>query len=287
MSKSTFDIYTDAIREFISVPGIAARMVMHDEKLPPMEQVRYGPHKRNHLIVYEAASGVKARKEIIYFIHGGGWRMGSPHRRRLLVKLFTDMGYIVMMPTYRLAPTVSFPEIHEDAFRGFKEAQHHPFAEGRKFILMGESAGGSLGAFLAYDKKAQEQSGIDVSSILGLISVVGVLDMEPMPDTFVVRDYAGERDSDLFKKSNPISLLTSDVHIPVLAIHGDDDGLVPHASAENFIKAINRLNTGLGEFHLVANGTHMGVATDWYLEDNYTRKVILNWIMQLSMNDEQ
>jgi acetyl esterase/lipase len=230
------------------------------------------------MLVYEPPESVAPRNEIVFFIHGGGWKVGAPERRRPVVKLFTDLGYAVMMPAYRLTPLAAFPEMHSDIFRAFQEALHHPFAENRQFTLIGESAGANLGALLAYDREAQQRYSIDNKLIKGLISIVGVLDMEPLPDTFVVRDYSGPRGGAMFKRANPMYLIDETVSIPVLAVHGDNDGLVPHASPANFVDYINQLRPGLGEMDLVAGGTHVSVATDWYLEDNIQRKNILNWM---------
>lgn len=271
------------MREFFQVPGIVARMVANDPSLPPMERVSYGSHRRNYMLVYEPPKEVKARDEIVFFIHGGGWKVGAPERRRPMVKLLTDLGYAVMLPAYRLTPSVAFPEMHSDIFRSFQEALHHPFAENRRFIIMGESAGANLGALLSYDKEAQKRYEVDSDLILGLISIVGVLDMEPLPDTFVVRDYSGPRGGAMFKRANPMYLIDEQVDVPVLGVHGDNDGLVPHASAVNFVHYINQLKPGLGEIELVENGTHVSVATDWYLEKNEQQTRILNWMEKVAV----
>lgn len=280
--RSAFDIYSDALREFFQVPGIVARMVTNDVSLPPMERVRYGSHRRQYMLVYEPPEGVKARDEVVLFIHGGGWKVGAPERRRPLVKLLTDLGYAVMMPAYRLTPGVAFPEMHSDIFRAFQEALHHPFAENRRFFIVGESAGANLGALLSYDREAQKRYEIDRSRIAGFISIVGVLDMEPLPDTFVVRDYSGPRGGAMFKRANPMYLIGKKVNIPVLAVHGDKDGLVPHASAVNFVNYINKLKPGLGEVELVPEGTHVSVATSWYFEKNKQQVRILNWMEKVA-----
>ena len=280
--RSAFDIYSDALREFFQVPGVVAKMVTNDPSLPSVERVRYGQHRRQYLLIYEPPAQVEPRDEIVFFIHGGGWKVGAPERRRPLVKLLTDLGYAVMMPAYRLTPRVAFPEMHSDIFRAFQEALHHPFAEQRRFFIMGESAGANLGALLTFDKEAQKRYEINPESILGLISIVGVLDMEPLPDTFVVRDYSGPRGGPMFKRANPMYLIDESVNTPVLALHGDKDGLVPHASPANFIQYLNQLNPGLGKLDLVRGGTHVSVATDWYLEDNEQRKRILGWMEKVA-----
>lgn len=253
-----------------------------DTPLPPLERLRYGKHRRNYMLVYEPPKGVEPRNEILYFIHGGGWRLGSPDRRRPLVKLFTDLGFGVMMPAYRLTPFASSREINEDTFAAFREALHHPFAKGKRFVIMGESAGGNLGALLTFNKENQQRYNIESDSIAGLISVVGVLDLDPLPDTFVSRDYTGPKDSEVYNMVNPMNLLNKEVETPVLALHGDNDGLVPHASAVNFVQKLNAHKPGYGKIEIIPEGTHVSVATDWYLEDNYERQLILSWIDKVS-----
>jgi len=89
-------------------------------------------------------SNPKNTSQIILYLHGGGYTIGSSHTHRALVgKLAKKTGRIVIIPEYRKAPENPFPAALQDAALSYKsllDRGKHP----KNIILVGDSAGGGL-----------------------------------------------------------------------------------------------------------------------------------------------
>lgn len=90
---------------------------------------------------------------VIYFIHGGGYIMGNARQNNAtLADLAERNQAAVVSVEYRLATKAPFPADLDDAYRGLRHLYRHADAlgfDGKRIILMGESAGGGLAARLA------------------------------------------------------------------------------------------------------------------------------------------
>ena len=64
--------------------------------LEPQFNVPYGPHERNVLDFYPAASDQPT--PVVLFIHGGGWRGGD---KKIDPKVYLDKGISVVAINYR------------------------------------------------------------------------------------------------------------------------------------------------------------------------------------------
>jgi acetyl esterase/lipase len=245
-------------------------------------KVVYGDHSKQYLKVFEPADREVDRELVIYFIHGGGWRTGKPERRRAVAEIFTQRGHTVVMPTYRVLPRYKFGHLRTDTHLAMEACLQLPQVKDKRFLLIGESAGGNLGALLLYDQERLSQLGLSQDRFAGFISLVGVLDMEAMPDHAAMRRYCGPRDSKLFHKTNPVSYLQGNEKVPVLIVHGTHDGLVPLRSATRFADRLNEIRSGMAELFIIEGGTHISVAGDWCLkpQGNLTTQKILSWIAE-------
>ena len=221
------EAYLSAFREFTQVPALAYRILTSDTTGLEGEYHAFGPDKRQYLFAYPPQKGVVEKDLMVYFIHGGGWRVGNPMWRKPLAAHLTALGFPVVTPTYRLTPTHRFEHIREDVSLGLQTALQLPMAQNRKILLIGESAGGNLGALLLYDREELGSLGVTQDRFAGFLSVVGALDMDEMPHTFVLEGYCGIKGSALYARANPMNYLQPDEKTPVFILHGTYDGLVP------------------------------------------------------------
>ncbi len=88
----------------------------------------------------------QAREDaVVFFLHGGGYVMGSLATHRLLgAHLSAVTGCRLLSVDYRLAPEAPFPAAVEDAagaYRGLLEEGQRP----ETLVVMGDSAGAGLG----------------------------------------------------------------------------------------------------------------------------------------------
>jgi monoterpene epsilon-lactone hydrolase len=129
---------------------------------PPLDQIRaaFAPAGRLHPMpgdvrvdeltaagvpaYWLAAPGV-AYADVLLFVHGGGYSLGSVRSHgELAGRLGRAAGMRVLFPEYRLAPEHPFPAAVDDlraVWRWLREAQGQP---AESIVLCGDSAGGAL-----------------------------------------------------------------------------------------------------------------------------------------------
>nr|AGT96416.1 esterase [uncultured bacterium] len=88
------------------------------------------------------SSGVKSRRKVIYYIHGGGYVAGSPEtHRNMLAALSRLCGIQACLIDYRLAPEHVFPAAVDDILAGYMALLERGYAS-ENIIIGGDSAGG-------------------------------------------------------------------------------------------------------------------------------------------------
>lgn len=104
------------------------------------------------VLVYAHRNADLARPAYFY-IHGGGFIMGSPDIAEQSHKeLAVELGCVVVAAAYRLAPETAFPGNVEDCYAALKWLHAHAGELGvnaNRIAIGGESAGGGLAAALA------------------------------------------------------------------------------------------------------------------------------------------
>ncbi len=85
-----------------------------------------------------------SKNKVIYYVHGGGYTIGSPESHRVMTAALAEMsGFSVFSLDYRLSPEHKFPAPIDDAFNAYRWL----LAEGlspQDIIFVGDSAGGGL-----------------------------------------------------------------------------------------------------------------------------------------------
>lgn len=80
----------------------------------------------------------------ILYLHGGGYRIGSPaSHRHLIAALSQSVGAAALAINYRLAPEFPFPNAVEDAVSAYQWLIAQNIAPGH-IVIAGDSAGGGL-----------------------------------------------------------------------------------------------------------------------------------------------
>lgn len=123
---------------------------------------------------------VNSLKSVVILVHGGGWKKGDRSKEHTKAAWFSNRGYIVVCPEYRLSGEALFPAaIHDlkDAICWTREHALEWDGEPGRMILMGFSAGAHLVALAA---TAGPEAGLDTSesrnqskSVAACIAVAG------------------------------------------------------------------------------------------------------------------
>lgn len=272
------------MHEAVRLPKHFYQLAKGEAKNMNIQQLNYGTHSRQYMLLCESKSVPAFRNKIIFYIHGGGWHMGRPERHFPLAEKLAAEGYTVIMPAYRLGPVFGYAELNEDMTSALKAALNLMETRGwdkKELVLGGTSAGGNLAALLLYDRERLAEMGLSQDIFAGLFSLAGALDLERMDATFALKNYAGEAHSVTFEQANPVCRIQSDECIPVLCIHGTADGLVKYDAAASFVQALQAIDNNLVELHAIPNATHIEVATKWYYNeasDFGQGEMLLQWL---------
>ncbi len=89
---------------------------------------------------------------VVFFVHGGGFRILSKDTHWMMAHEMANQGYMVVTINYRLSPAVRFPEPAQDVCEAFSWLLEHAERLGAdlgRLVLMGESAGANLSTMLA------------------------------------------------------------------------------------------------------------------------------------------
>ncbi len=184
------------------------------------ENLSYGPRERQKLDIYVPARQ-PAKKVAIVFVYGGSWESGNKDEFLFVGEAFARLGYVTVIPDYRLYPQAEFPEFVDDlalAIGQLDRLMPSDCPEGRELVLMGHSAGGHMAAMLATDPKYLERNGAQDVQIRALIGLAAPYDL-PLDHELVVDKFQRvENDAE----ANPVRL-ASDSTPPSLLLHGADD----------------------------------------------------------------
>jgi acetyl esterase len=151
-----------------------------------------------HLLdVYRPAAGTASSTHgrtapwpMVFYVHGGGFRILSKDTHWVMGLAFARRGFVVFNVSYRLAPKHPFPSALEDVSRAFTWVMKNAAqfgADPSRVVLAGESAGANLAAslaiMLAYEREepfAREAfaTGVVPKAVVPACGVFQVSDME-------------------------------------------------------------------------------------------------------------
>ncbi|GLT48639.1 hypothetical protein SLA2020_222500 [Shorea laevis] len=123
----------------------------------------FDPRHNLEVRLYKPASPSSVKLSIYFYIHGGGFCIGSrawPNFQNYCFRLASELQAVIVSPDYRLAPENRLPAAIEDAFTAVKWLQAQATAENpdswltdvadfSKVFISGDSAGGNIAHHLA------------------------------------------------------------------------------------------------------------------------------------------
>lgn len=177
-------IYSNAIR--LARPDASVLTLpsqQHDPEVEAVADIEYvsgaaEQAAKHRLDIYRPRGA--ARRPVLFFLHGGAWVRGDRKQYPFFGNRFAKAGYVVVIPSYRLAPQHPHPAQIEDAAAAFAWTARNIASYGgdpARIVVAGHSAGGHLAALLATNDRWLRGHGLDASSIRGVISLSGVPDV--------------------------------------------------------------------------------------------------------------
>lgn len=279
----------NAIPELLHLPLHLYKLKHRSTKTLSVKPIFFGKNKKQKILICESKNVPAYQNKIIFFIHGGGWKIGKPEQHLAMAEFLANSGYVVVLAGYRLTPQVAYQEMNSDIQVGFNAALLYLNKTKRfgdyKVIVGGASAGANLGALLVFDETVHQKFNIPSDIFAGFFSLAGALSLDDMPPTKSLAQYAGTKNEASFDFANPINYIDGKVQLPVLCIHGNKDGLVTADIAKKFVQKLCLYQCEMTEFYMIQGESHIGAATQWYYNDKKDKgqkALILRWLHKLN-----
>lgn len=178
-----------------------------------------------------------AKAPVLIFIYGGSWRMGDRDEYDFIARSFTDLGYIVVLPNYRLFPQVKFPAMVEDSAAALAWTHDNIADYGGdpdQIVLSGHSAGAYNAVMTVLDRQWLARHGKDDSIIRAIAPLAGPFDFYPF-DSESTQDSFG--DAPRPEATQPVNFARGDAP-PILLLTGDKDETVKPRNSQELQKRI-------------------------------------------------
>lgn len=274
------------LREYSTYPKLYSK-ILYSNKDAQGEKYIFG--KQMHQYYLHFAPKAETQRPLIVYIHGGGWRGGSPAIFSFIGQRLANMGHHVISLGYRLTPFFHYPAPIEDVFEGFRHALEMLKQQGvetNKVIVIGSSAGAHLGGLLVYHKEMQKKYEINQGIFKGYVSLGGPVALEychtkkiePMLKALFPLEY-DIKQADVYYK------IEGDETFPVLCLHSLYDPVSPVENVEMFCNKVKAKTQrdDLVQCSLLDNEEmlHSNVIAGIFLEENSNSEPFLifeNWL---------
>ena len=246
-----------------------------------VRKIPYGDDAQQYLLFCEPTGGA-TRREVIFHIHGGGWRFGRPDYFLPQAQILADAGFATVMVCHRKAPRHKANDQRADVSAAYQTTltlldQSDAYRDA-PIIGFGISSGGNHIALLAYDRERAAREGYDLSRIKALATFGAPLDLRGMKWSTILRSYAGSRRGAMFRRANPMEFLDEySPRLPFLAVHGQRDAVVQYAAGRRFWEKLETIHPGSTTVVSVPEGRHL-TPVSWTYQEGGLRERMLGWL---------
>jgi acetyl esterase/lipase len=236
---------------------------------------------------------------VIVYIHGGAWRIGSPHitnpvyRKMDFLQRFYAAGFAVVRVAYRFTKEAPFPAQLHDCKASIRYLRKHAATLGidpARIGVMGDSAGGHLASMVALTGKIKSLEGkvgvkegsSAVSCAVNWFGPTNFLTMQKQkenlpslgntndpesPESWLLGGPVMKRKAEA-RAASPVSYAKKGTP-PILLQYGDKDRLVPFEQGEELYHALKTKGCDV-TLQRVAGADHCfwGVAPHSIVEDD-------------------
>jgi acetyl esterase/lipase len=133
-------------------------------------------HKRHVLDIYTPERPAEKSLPVMFWIHGGGWRVGDKSDVARKPKVLTERGFVFVSTQYRLLPEVKMEELTDDIARSLGWVHRNIASYGgdpNRIFVGGHSAGAQLAALICTDDRYMKKQGVPFAVLKGCIPVDG------------------------------------------------------------------------------------------------------------------
>jgi acetyl esterase/lipase len=207
--------------------------------------IAYGSERRQRLDIYVPAQPSTMRTVVVFF-YGGSWQQGDKDGYRFVAEALTRQGHIVVIPDYRIYPSVVFPSFVEDSARAVAWTVGNVARYGGSpdaVYLMGHSAGAYNAAMLALDTPYLRVAGVARSRLAGVIGIAGPYDFLPLTDPTLRTIFGPEA---MRARTQPINFVDFSAP-PMLLVTGADDTTVRPGNTHRLAARLREVGANVRE----------------------------------------
>lgn len=200
--------------------------------------VAYGPDDRQRLDIYAPRRIPAAAPPVIVFFYGGSWNTGSKSAYAFVGRALAALGYVVVIPDYRLVPDVEYPDFLDDcalAVSWVGKTINRYGGDWTRIGLAGHSAGAYNAVMVAVEPRLVALHG-QQPAICGVIGLSGPYDFFPFDGPISLRVFGAVTQPAL---TQPVNHVTSGAP-PMLLAHGARDTLVLPRNSERMGDLLER-----------------------------------------------
>jgi acetyl esterase/lipase len=226
----------------------------------------YGTDPLEQLDLYVPQISGQSKYPLVIFIHGGGWsggdKEGDPDADSFGLNL-VNRGVAFATLNYRLVTETPTTIQMSDIVHDIKGALRYLMANAAKygldtsnFIVVGESAGGHLAAFMGTTENNSSFEGTiggnltTIPQLKGMVPIFGPTNLLALSTSWgstggdgyapILNEYAFYSCSSVTACQTQYSPLTyvSGLTVPAFILHGDSDTLVPYQQSQTFNQAL-------------------------------------------------
>lgn len=197
-----------------------------------------GPRQRLDILTPKDPGKV-ATRPVVIFLYGGGWTAGERKDYHFAGAALVKLGYVAVIPDYRLSPQVKFPVFMTDTARALAWVHANIYRYGgdpQKIFVMGHSAGAHMAALLALDPAYLRGVDLPDNAIKGVIGLAGPYAMVPSQVDSVREVFAGTDDEET---TRPVHFANPKAP-PMLLLYGLDDDTVGRQNAPQLADILRR-----------------------------------------------
>lgn len=153
------------------------------------KDLAYGPEERHRLDIYAPRRNLVPAPPVIVFFYGGSWSTGSKNAYAFVGRALAALGYIVVVPDYRLVPEIEYPGFLDDCAKALKWVGENINRYGGDFTRMalaGHSAGAYNAVMLAMEPQLVAAHG-QLPALCGVAGLSGPYDFFPFDGPISLR----------------------------------------------------------------------------------------------------
>jgi acetyl esterase/lipase len=160
---------------FASVLFLLGNVTSAQTITPDIPYVNNG-HELQALDIYTSSRETGAGLPVMFWIHGGGWRVGDKTDVALKPKVLTERGFVFVSTNYRLLPEVKMETLIRDVAKAFGWVHRNIARYGgdpQHIFVGGHSAGAQLAALICTDDRYLQEEGVSFDVLKGCVPVDG------------------------------------------------------------------------------------------------------------------